>query len=713
LENKLDGLSAGVKDVLDRAAQEQSNGGPFSEVRGLVADLLQTNVEMAPLVDVALGDAAHHVVLDGHVLFDQLQAETCRVSGRVGFVRLDIPPTAESSDNDLTGQPGVIGRADCMVETAPQNASLVQRLLGRTWFVEKLSDAISLSQSHGGGLRLVTRAGELVESDQTVIVGARHATSGIISRRSQLRALQEELQRLDQQIEQSSQQLNLLRETIDRQERHAADLSDQHKQASAALAESRLRMRTLQERHEQLEKQRRMVDAELQAAIVQQETATRELAAAREQLAAIETGLAEMEAEIHADDRRIDQIDAQRQEHARQATAAKVQMAKSEQRLEGLRLQMSQFEDDQRERTRAILESRAQLSGCQQRRRQSERGILRATSEVAELYLLKEKFARDTIVQIELRETLIAERSSQAAQLQKLRKSLHKLDEHQHQHELSAGEIRHERNTLAERLREDYGIELSQFQHEAEQEQQQREAVEEEIASLRRKINNIGAVNMEALEELGELETRFTALSNQHKDLTQAKESLERIIHKINADSRRLFVETLEAIRTNFQALYRKAFGGGKADIVLEEGVDILEAGVEIIATPPGKPSFNNSLLSGGEKALTAVALLLAIFQYRPSPFCVLDEVDAPFDEANIGRFIDVLKDFLGWTKFIIVTHSKKTMTAATTLYGVTMQESGVSKRVSVKFDDVSEDGHISQAALQREQAAASERGVA
>src|SRR2546421_2455303 len=175
-----------------------------------------------------------------------------------------------------------------------------------------------------------------------------------------------------------------------------------------------------------------------------------------------------------------------------------------------------------------------------------------------------------------------------------------------------------------------------------------------------------------------------------------------RIIHKINADSRRLFLETLEAIRVNFQALYRKAFGGGKADITLEEGVDVLECGVEIMATPPGKPSFNNSLLSGGEKALTAVALLLAIFQFRPSPFCVLDEVDAPFDEANIGRFIEVLKDFLGWTRFVIVTHSKKTMTAATTLYGVTMQESGVSKRVSVRFDDVTEDGHIRREALDR-----------
>ena len=199
------------------------------------------------------------------------------------------------------------------------------------------------------------------------------------------------------------------------------------------------------------------------------------------------------------------------------------------------------------------------------------------------------------------------------------------------------------------------------------------------------------------MAELEDLEGRYTEMDQQYQDLVQAKQHLENIISPINSDSRRLFLETIEAIRGNFQRLFRQTFGGGQADIVLESGVDPLEAGVEIIATPPGKPEFNNSLLSGGEKALTAVSLLMSIFQFRPSPFCVLDEVDAPFDEANIGRFIDVMKSFLGWTKFVIVTHSKKTMTSATTLYGVTMQESGVSKQVSIRFEVVSDNGEINE----------------
>ena len=219
--------------------------------------------------------------------------------------------------------------------------------------------------------------------------------------------------------------------------------------------------------------------------------------------------------------------------------------------------------------------------------------------------------------------------------------------------------------------------------------------MQQEIEELRQKINNLGNVNLEALAELEELESRHQSQVDQHRDLVSAKASLEKIIEKINADSRRLFAETLETVKGHFQTLFRDLFGGGRADIVLDEGVDILDSGVEIVARPPGKEPRSISLLSGGEKTMTCVALLLAIFRSRPSPFCVLDEVDAALDEANIDRFTQVLKDFLAWTQFIIVTHSKKTMICANTIYGLTMQESGVTKQVSVRFEDVSEDGHI------------------
>jgi chromosome segregation protein len=192
---------------------------------------------------------------------------------------------------------------------------------------------------------------------------------------------------------------------------------------------------------------------------------------------------------------------------------------------------------------------------------------------------------------------------------------------------------------------------------------------------------------MEALAEAEALTERLTGLETQLADVTNAKLAIEQLVSRIDDESRRLLGETIETVRGHFRELFERLFGGGQADIVLEPGVDLLETSVEIVSRPPGKEPRSISLLSGGEKTMTCVALLLAIFRSRPSPFCVLDEVDAALDEANVDRFAGVLRDFLSSTQFIVVTHSKKTMAAADTLYGVTQEESGVSKRIAVRFE--------------------------
>jgi chromosome segregation protein len=228
-----------------------------------------------------------------------------------------------------------------------------------------------------------------------------------------------------------------------------------------------------------------------------------------------------------------------------------------------------------------------------------------------------------------------------------------------------------------------------------------REQLEAQVNRLRRQLKLMGSVNTESLHDLDEMESRFTHLSEQLADLVEAKKTLEEILRRISLESTRLFAESFQSIRAHFQELFRKFFGGGEGDIVLEDPQDILECGIEIVARPPGKELRSLSLLSGGEKTLTAVALLLAIFKSRPSPFCILDEVDAALDEANVERFAAVLREFKQNTQFIMITHSKRSMAAADLLYGVTMEESGVSKRLSVRFEDVDENGEIRGAGSQ------------
>jgi chromosome segregation protein len=696
LESRFEGLSSGVKEVLTLARSAEE--GPFRQVRGLVADLLRVSVEAAPLVEVALGEAAQHVVVAaGRPLIEHLQAEPYQFSGRVGFVPLvDLGAVPDRLETDLEGHDGVLGRADRFVETEPPYEALARRLLGRTWIVEKLAHAVALASGPGAGCSFVTLAGEMLAADGTLTVGPRHPSSGLISRRSELRVLRSQLTELETSAEQVQSAVLRLDQQIAQDQGHLDALATEHQQAAEALGEHGHRITAAGERRVQLTRQREALDAEFASAARQHDAALEALDDTRSRQRQLEAELADMEAGLAGLAQQIERLEAERQAQGRQTTEAKVELAKSDERLRNLRARMHQFEENRQERQRAIAEGREELAQCLRRAEQARWSILRAESDIAELYLHKEAFTAHSVELIDQREGLQAQRTALAAEVQRGRTKVRKLDEKIHAKELVANEVRMERSALADRFREDYQIELAELEHApTDEEQRQRAEVQQEIDELRQKINALGNVNLEALEEIEQLEARHANLSGQHKDLADAKASLERIIERINADSRRLFLDTLQTVRGHFEKLFRDLFGGGQADIVLEEGLDVLEGGIEIVARPPGKEPRSISLLSGGEKTLTCVALLLAIFRSRPSPFCVLDEVDAALDEANIDRFTGVLREFLAWTQFIIVTHSKRTMTCADTIYGVTMQESGISKQVSVRFEDVSDTGEI------------------
>ncbi|WP_425613903.1 chromosome segregation protein SMC [Anatilimnocola sp. NA78] len=711
LERNFEGFGAGVREILDAAFD--ATAAPWTHVKGIVADLLQTELQYATVIDAALGESAQHVVLDcpadqATVVVKRAQHASSRVT--LQFVRESAEATPLPK-HAWEGDPAIISRLDRLVTYSAAGKSLAERLLGQTWLVRTLPEALRLAAAAPAHCRFVTTEGEIAAADGTITAGARQAAASLVSRKSQLRHLKDDLLVIHEQITNAQRETDHLRGLVELQDEEVRKLVLARSQANEGLAAERQRLGQQQERLEQNERERQHGAVRKTELLAQQQQLQDEIAALESKLAAHKAAIEAYQQTGEAQQQQLMRLEVDRQEASRQATAARVALARSEQRLEGLKHRLTQFVDDQAERERAVAQVEQQLQSCTTRHQTAEQTIATVTGAIGELYEQKRLLEAAALDLREGQSAAQTLRQQQAEELQSLRKDVRKLEEQLHQLELSATQVGQERTTLADRMREDYSIDLAGAdQATTAEEESARVEVEAEIESLRRKINQIGAVNLDALDELDDLESRFGTISGQHKDLTEAKQALERIIVKINADSRRLFLDTLEAIRVNFQALYRKAFGGGKADIILEEGVDVLECGVEIIATPPGKPSFNNSLLSGGEKALTAVSLLLAIFQFRPSPFCILDEVDAPFDEANIGRFIDVLKDFLGWTRFVVVTHSKKTMTAGNTLYGVTMQESGVSKRVSVRFEDVSEDGEIRREAIER--SAAQERAA-
>jgi chromosome segregation protein len=275
-----------------------------------------------------------------------------------------------------------------------------------------------------------------------------------------------------------------------------------------------------------------------------------------------------------------------------------------------------------------------------------------------------------------------------------------------HELDLELSSVRSRKSNLIEDSVEHYEFDPSTSSLEVKLSDDQLADLSEQLATLRRRLDGLGPVNMLALDEYDEQSKRYHFLSEQLADLTTAKEDLKSTISKINTTAKRLFTETLESVRSNFQDVFKELFEGGSADVRLEEGVDPLEANIIITARPRGKKILSIQQLSGGERALTSISLLFSLYLVKPSPFCILDEVDAPLDDANIARFLKMIKRFSEGTQFVIITHNKLTMEAADVLYGVTMHQPGVSQIVSVNLNSAEErDALLSEAPVEEPQA--------
>jgi chromosome segregation protein len=711
LERRLDGLTSGTKEVLRRAREEPE--GPYRGVCGVVADLLHVDADSAPLVEIALGERANYlVVTETTSLAPVLMGGPSTWPGRMSFLRLDVPTPASAVDRvDLSAEPGVMGRADSFVEVNEQLAPMVRRLLGRHWLVDTLATALQLANGPGRGLNFVTVAGETVLADGTLTVGPRQNIAGLLSRRSELRALREQIEAMAQEAVAAQRDCLRLEDRIARSEGAMQELIAAQAAAAHSHGEARLQVASLANKLEQTAA--RLAELESGRAAAQRQL--NELSATGERL---QQRGAKLKQTTEASRAIIAEAVARQAERESQLTTLRqtvteqrVQLARSEQRVDGLARQMEQLLRDRAERDSLLEETRARAAECQAQKARLQQSVLELSGECGELISKKDRLAAQLSELETRRAAWLSERSAAVATADSVREQLHARQRRSQAIQLELQQLEQQRQALEDRIREDYGFELAIRASEAdaagtaeldEVRRLDREALEEEIRDLRGRLQAAGPVNLEALTELEALESRYGKLAEQYQDLQAARERLEQIVQQINAESRELFTEAVENVRRHFQETFAGLFAGGEADIVIEEDAsgDVLECGVSIIARPPGKQPRSISLLSGGERTLTCVALLLAIFRSRPSPFCVLDEVDAALDEANIDRFVGVLKQFMQSTQFIVITHSKRTMTCSDTLYGVTMQESGVSKRVSVRFEDVSEDGHIKPAAL-------------
>jgi chromosome segregation protein len=706
---------AGLSDAARQLLVGGADGVPG--LLGPVADLLVAGEDWARLVDLALGPVS------ASLLVESLEAAVHWHAGRVatdaaGRVRLVAAPpsTAGTEDTSLDGRPGIVGRLDRLVAAAEASTGATAdghdrpaaerartALLSQIWVVERTTDALALLAEAPPGTRFLARTGECLGADGSFELGTGAVGSGLVTQRSELRALERRQAICLEEAEAAQRTIDALQARVDDLRAATRDAQARRARAAETIAGARHElMRTIRERAAAADG---VAAAEARLRVAEQRAAE-ETAGVRVAVEATTTGTIALEtarAEVAAAEAAVrslaqarDAIDDEIQELRIARATGGEKLARGQETRHGLTVAAQERAADVATARRAADKAARTLAD-------HDLQVLAATAVHAEAVRELELTAA-SLATIDAEAAAIdARRRGVAEAIEAERIEASRLAEEAHRRDLEAGEARHRRTRIIERIRDEYDLDIESLATSAPDPRpvgaeataapdvvdvpEDRAALDREIDELRRKLGSYVSVNLDALHESEELAARLATLEGQLADVAQAKQAIEQLIERLDDESRRLLGDTIETVRIQFRELFERLFGGGQADIRLEEGVDLLETAVDIVARPPGKEPRSISLLSGGEKTMTCVALLLAIFKSRPSPFCVLDEVDAALDEANVDRFSGVLRDFLSATQFIVVTHSKKTMSAATTLYGVTMEESGVSKRVSVRFE--------------------------
>ena len=704
LIRKHEGISPGVREVLMQANDPES---PFRHAFGLVADLFRVDFESASLIELALGSNAQHIVVSAKAeLFRHVEKNASNFAGRVGFIWLD-PSEKEAPwmrDSGFSGRPGVLGRADQFVQTERKFVHLAQRLLGRTWIVKNIAVARQLYRESDDKTSFLTISGEMLTPDGALIVGPQNTVAGLITRRSELRNLMEQIDVLNRETADTELAAAMAQEHVHGGEIEVEEETREHQKAATEYESQKLKLATAEDRYRQGLEQYHHLEAEIEKLDAQMIQKTDELEQAKSQRELLDEQLSALEIKQIENKQHLEDTEKTYAEHQEKTTNAKVELAKNEHKLESHQERIRQLEEQLKERQSMLAEHRRRSLQQKERQENVLLAILRIESALALLYLQKESFSQQATAVHKARQEATAKRTKQQTDLKRIQREQQKIRDKIHSKQLELERYVQTQKQIIDRLQE-FGIDITeqiasdQLAPSPSEGQSSETQYQKEIEELTNRLNRLGNVNWEAMETLDDLEKQYKAYSSHCSDIVSAKKIIEKEIERLNVESQQIFAETFEGVRVHFQELFQKLFGGGSADLVLDNPANMLESGVDIIAKPPGKELKNVMLLSGGEKTLTCFALLLAFFRFKPNPVCILDECDAALDEGNVDRYNNMLKEFRDGTQFLMITHNKKSMAFAASLYGITMQESGVSKSVSVRYVDVGENGELLRAA--------------
>lgn len=683
MTERYEGYGGSIRRVME---QKEKNAG----IIGVVADIIKVEKKYETAIETALGGSIQNIVTDNEETAKRMIAFLKQTrSGRATFLPLtSIKNTQEFRQKEVLKENGVLGLAHTLVSTQSAYADVARSLLGRTVVADNVDNAVRLEKKYGYTLRIVTLEGEQLVPGGAISGGAFKNSSNLLGRRREIEDLEKKVKNsllqmdaLLDDIEQTKKERNRLRMELEETKTQLQEAFIRQNTARLNVISAQEKKSRTRDGMEAIKKEEGEIETQVRGIMRDKEEVSGELAAS-------ETLEKNTEAQIAALNTELEE---KRREESRQTAA----LNERELEVEKIRQQLGFYQTNEERIGGEISRYGAELAEVLQSMENGKASIAEKENNIREI---EKTIASSHTAQSDMQEKLNAA-AARKEELSVKQKNFFSAREELSGRMSALDKEVYRLNAQKEKLEEtienqinymwnEYEITLSDAASLRDESLNDLAAMKKDAAAVREAIRRLGDVNVNAIEDYKSLMERYTFLKTQHDDLVEAEKTLSDIIIELDEAMRRQFKEKFAEIGREFDKVFRELFGGGKGTLELMENEDILEAGIRIIAQPPGKKLQNMMQLSGGEKALTAISLLFAIQNLKPSPFCLLDEIEAALDDSNVGRFAKYLHKLTAYTQFIVITHRRGTMEAADRLYGITMQEKGVSTLVSVNLID-------------------------
>mgnify|MGYP004562947999 CR=1 FL=1 len=684
LEREFEGFSKAVRLVM-----QEAGSGALRGVHGPVSKLIRVEDQYTTAIETALGAAMQNIVVsteeDGKAAIQMLKR---RDGGRATFLPLTTIRPQSLQDTSCQRQPGFVGIASGLVQCADPYRAVIENALGRTVICDTLDNAVRMARASGNRVRIVTLDGQVMNAGGSMTGGSTAKSAGVLTRANTLEKLAGQRQTLAAQLETIRQQaaeaasaaartefeITAVQGTLRGAEDEVLRRTEEHKQAQLLAA-------AISENLENIDRELARITSHSGGEEGRLRALEQQLQSAQESAGALEKQEQAICAQQNALSGKLQTLNESVTQLRMQAASVDAARAASQSTIAQLQALSEAMQGDVTQKTKLIADYQAQIAALQQQIQEKTDGLQTADTAL-------EQARQELREAVDTRAQLEARRNQTEKQAQEKNQSIVQLERETARLEQKKATSELEEKQIVDKLWDSY--ELTPGTAEAEKvEIESLAAANKRIAEVRRKISALGTPNLGAIEEYARVSERYEYLASQRDDVQHAKKELEAIIGSITTEMTEIFVREFARINEYFGHTFTEMFGGGKAALILEDPSAPLTCGIEIRVQPPGKQVKTITLLSGGEKAFVAIALYFAILKVRPTPFCMLDEIDAALDDRNVERFAQYLHTLSANTQFIVITHRRGTMEAADVLYGVTMQEQGVSKILRLSLDEM------------------------